>query len=326
MKKKCFYLAACLICLLSSCGPKEPVKLYEHVTAANGKVSYYMKGLEKPFSVLFVSDTHFTIEDERGREFYKYSKRMGGNAAKPENYGQTNGREKFLQASLDKAKKNGSELVILAGDIINYPSLASVEYIKKMMDESGLNWVYTAGNHDWHYEGEPGVNVDQRKKWSESNLKPLYQGQNPLYHSQVLHNINFITMDNSLFEITDEQMNFFRNELKKGLPVVLSMHVPLYLQGHTIDYSCGNPHLNKETDHLYKIESREPWPEEGLSDNSFAFRKMVLESPLVIGVFAGHIHSEAIDMVNNKLQYVQTANFMSKDVLINFIPAEEVSR
>ncbi len=322
MKKTYFYLMAFMACFLTSCAPKEEVKLYEHITTANDNVYYYMKGLDKPFNILFVSDTHFTIEDERGRDFYKYSKRMGGKAVEPENYGKTNGREKYLLASLEKAKKNQSELVILCGDIINFPSLASVEYIKNVMDESGLNWVYTAGNHDWHYEGEPGINLDHRKKWTESNMKPLYQGQNPMYHSQILHNINFITMDNSLFEITDEQIEFFKGELKKGLPIILSVHVPLYLQGHDINYSWGNPLLNKEADYLYKMEGREPWPEEGLSENSFKFRDLVLNSPEVIGIFAGHIHKAAIDMVNNKLQYVQAANFMDKDILIHFIPAE----
>lgn len=322
MKKTYCYLLAWVACLLTSCMPQEPAKMYEHITTAKGNVYYYMKGLEKPFNVMFVSDTHFTIEDERGKDFYQYSKRMGGSAVEPENYGKTNGREKYLQASLDKAKKNGSELVILCGDIVNFPSLASVEYIKKMMDESGLNWVYSAGNHDWHYEGEPGSNMEQRAKWTATNLKPLYQGQNPLYHAQVIHNINFITIDNSLHEITKEQLGFFKAELKKGLPIVLSMHVPLYLQGHNINYGCGNPNVNKANDPLYELERREPWPEKGLSPTTFEFRELVLKSPAVIGVFAGHLHSEAIDIVNNKLQYVQAANFMDKDIMIHFVPAE----
>lgn len=79
------------------------------------------------------------------------AKAMGGNGL-------------FLH-SLDKAKKEQAALVILGGDIVNFPSLASVEHLKAMLDASGLNWTYTAGNHDWHYEGEPGTSFAQREKW-----------------------------------------------------------------------------------------------------------------------------------------------------------------
>ena len=44
-------------------------------------------------------------------------------------------------------------------------SRIGVEHLKAMLDASGLNWTYTAGNHDWHYEGEPGTSFAQREKW-----------------------------------------------------------------------------------------------------------------------------------------------------------------
>lgn len=76
--------------------------------------------------------------------------RMGGTAVQPQNYGKSNGRERTLLNSLDKAKKEQAALVMLGGDIVNFPSLTSVEHLKAMQDASGLNWTYTAGNHDWH--------------------------------------------------------------------------------------------------------------------------------------------------------------------------------
>lgn len=321
VKIKCFYCVAFLACLLAGCkeGQKNS-RMAELITVWNGEVYYYIEGLEKPFNVLFLSDTHFTVEDERGKEYYPYTQRMGGSAVEPENYGKGNGRDLAFSASLEKARKAEAELVILGGDIINFPSLASVEYIKSLLDASGLNWMYIAGNHDWHYEGEPGDSYSQREKWVYSNMQVLYQGHNPMFCSQIIHNINFVMIDNSLFEITEEQLAFFREQLSKGLPIVLSMHIPVYLQGHNIDYGCGHPDWNKENDIYYEIERRKPWPEQGFTEITCQFRDLVLNSPEVIGIYAGHTHEEAIDFFKDKLQYVTAANYRNKDVLIHFVP------
>lgn len=317
-----FYSALCTACLLAGCKEERISRMADNITVREGNVYYTLKGLDKPFNVLFLSDTHFTVEDERGKDFYLNTRRMGGNAVELENYGIGNGRNLAFKASLDKAQKAGSELVILGGDIINFPSLASVESIKRLLDESGLNWIYTAGNHDWHYEGEQGKSSVLKEKWIHLNLKTLYQETNPMFHAQTLHNINFVTIDNSDFEISKEQLEFFRQEIKKGLPIILSMHIPLYLPGHTIDYGCGNPAWNRNNDIYYEIERREPWPEKGFGETTFEFRNLALNSPEVIGIFAGHTHEEAMDFHNNKLQYVADANYNYKDVLIHFIPAD----
>lgn len=320
---KIFYYAAFIAtCLLAGCRGERVTGKADPVTVRDGNVYYYIKGLEKPFNVLFLSDTHFTVEDERGKDYYPYTQRMGGSAVEPENYGKGNGRDLALMASLDKAKKTGSELVILGGDIINFPSLASVEHIKRLLDESGLNWIYTAGNHDWHYEGEPGQTSVLKDKWIHSNLKSLYQGTNPLFHARILHNINFVTIDNSDFEISEEQLEFLREQVKKGLPIILSMHIPLYLPGHTVDYGCGHPDWNQEHDSYYEIERRESWPEKGFTKTTYEFRDLALNSPEVIGIYAGHTHEEALDFYNNKIQYVAAANYNQKDILIHFIPTD----
>lgn len=319
--KNTFYFI--ILLLLVSCQEKTDMKYIESVTVNNGNIYYQVNTLDKPFKTLFLSDSHLTIEDERGKDFYQYTKRMGGSAVEPENYGKSNGSEQALIASLEKAQKEGVELVILGGDIINFPSQASVELLIKIMNDSGLKWIYTAGNHDWHYEGEPGEAVDQRNKWQQSSLNPLYQGANPLYSSTILHNINFVLIDNSTNEITDEQFFFFKEQLKKGIPIVLSMHIPLYLPGHTIDYGCGHPAWNLKNDTYYEIERRTPWPENGHTPTTFAFRELVLNAPLVIGIYAGHTHEEVLDIHNNIPQYVSGANYNNKDILMHFTPANK---
>ncbi len=318
---KIFYVA--IVCVLFGIGCNTDFETVENITVKSGNVCYRMKGLDKPFKVMFLSDTHFTVEDERGKEFYSYTKRMGGAAVEPVNYGISNGREKALLASLKKAREEQVELVVLGGDILNFPSLASVETLERIMKESGLKWAYIAGNHDWHYEGENGVAADLRDKWEQRNLKPLYQGNHPLFHSEILHGINFVLIDNSTHEITEDQLDFFKKQINKGLPVVLMMHIPLYSNGHNIDYGCGHPDWNEAHDIYYKIERRNPWPKNGHTKTTFDFCKLVWNSPCIIGVYAGHTHEEAVDFCKGKLQYVSGANNNNEEVLIHFMPASE---
>ena len=318
----CFFLSAC-VAADKKAAQKSPL---ESLTVKDGQVYYYLRHAEKNFKVMFLADIHFTIEDERGKDFYSFTQRMGGSAVEPENYGKSNGREQALLGSLKEAKKAGCELVILGGDIINFPSLASVELLEQIMKESGLKWIYTAGNHDWHYEGEQGDAAALRDKWEQSNLKKLYQGQHPLYSSTVLYGINFVLIDNSTNEVTEEQLDFMQEQIEKGLPIVLSMHIPLYLPGHNIDYGCGNSQWNKKNDSYYEIEKRFPWPEEGHTQVTYAFRDLIFHCPLILGVYAGHTHEEAWDVSNNVFQYVAGANYNNEFFMMNFVDASSAGQ
>ena len=318
----CFLLFACA----GADKENAQVSPLESLTVKDGQVYYYLWHAEKNFKVMFLADTHFTIEDERGKDFYSFTQRMGGSAVEPENYGKSNRREQALLESLKEAKKAGCELVNLGGDIINFPSLASVELLEQIMKESGLKWIYTAGNHDWHYEGEQGDAAVLRDKWEQSNLKKLYQGQHPLYSSTVLHGINFVLIDNSTNEVTKEQLDFMQEQIEKGLPIILSMHIPLYLPGHNIDYGCGNPQWNKKNDPYYEIEKRLPWPEEGHTHVTYAFRDLIFHCPLILGVYAGHTHEEAWDVSNNVFQYVAGANYNNEFFMMNFVDANSAGQ
>lgn len=311
------YIYFFLFVLLVAC-TKDKALYEENIIVKSGNVYYNLQSLESSFKVMFLSDTHFTVEDSLGYEYYDYSKRMGGFAVEPENYGISNGREKALLVSLERAKKDSVDLVILGGDIINFPSVASVDSVQNIMEQSGLKWEYISGNHDWHYEGEPGIANEQRARWINSNLNPLYQGQNPFFRSVILHGINFVLIDNSTNEIMEEQLAFLKGEIKKGLPIILSVHVPIYFPGQNIDYSCGNPNWNEEHDIYYKIERREPWPANGHTKVTYEFCDIVTSEPLIIGIFAGHTHEVAVDYYNDKIQYVSGANYAGSDVMIHF--------
>ena len=321
--KKIITIQLFLALILTSCCTPSKETPIESITVEKGNIYYYVKGLEKPFKVLFAADCHITIEDERGKPYCSYAKRMGGWTVESENYGKSNGREQALITSLKKAKENGVEFVILGGDVINFPSQASVDLVLQIMNNSDIPWTFISGNHDWHYEGEKGTSAELRSKWHKESLLPLYQNKNSMYSSHILNSINFVSIDNSLFEITKEQLLFFKDQIKQKYPIILSMHIPLYLPGHNIDYGYGSPNWNKSNDGYYEIERREPWPEKGHNETIYAFRYLVFNSSNVIGICAGHTHTEMLDFHNNIPQVVAGENYNGEDITMHFIPCDK---
>jgi hypothetical protein len=69
------------------------------------------------------------------------------------------------------------------------------------LQKVGIPYLFTAGNHDWHYEGMPGSSDYLRETWIKKRLTPLYQGENPLYAVRKINGIRILTIDNSTYEI-----------------------------------------------------------------------------------------------------------------------------
>src|SRR5690606_16344252 len=80
----------------------------------------------------------------------------------------------YFKQLLHYAKEEKVDLIALSGDIFNYPSQVAVAFVKEQLDQTGLPYMYTAGNHDWHYEGMEGSADELRDYWCKKSLAPLY--------------------------------------------------------------------------------------------------------------------------------------------------------
>lgn len=225
-----------------------------------------------------IGDTHFGFHDVRDDAFKDNYARMARFGAKKEPF----------EAMLAKARKEKPDLLVFVGDNISFPTLANVEYLKAALDGCEVPWLYVAGNHDWHFEGDAGSDFEQRARWTANRLKPLYQGANPLMASRVVKGVRFVMIDNSLYHVLPEQLAFYEAEVAKGDPVCLAMHIPIWHAGWDI-FTCGCPTWGAATDPYWKIERRERWAER-LLPSTFAFRDAVLKTSNLVGAFAGHVH------------------------------------
>ena len=253
-------------------------------------------GLVEPVRFFVIGDTHYGYHDGRDDAYADNYRRMAGGKTKPG----------ALASALKRAREFKADIVLLVGDNISFPTYANIETLQRELDESGVDWLYTAGNHDWHFEGMPGSDIDQRRDWIGKRLGRFYRGENPLCHSKVVKGVRFVIIDNSVYHILPEQLEFWKREAAKGDPIALFMHIPLWVDGWGL-FTCGCPTWGAETDPYWKIERREKWAVRQ-AEESFEFREAVLSTPNLVGVFTGHEHRLMAAQVGRSLMFSVPSN------------------
>lgn len=292
------------------------------------KVRFYANAITQSLKVVHIADTHLFRDDARGAPYQRYSARMAKAYNQTTHFttgASTHPEEAFVQ-TLQLARDAKADLITLVGDIFSFPSEAAIEWVQAQLAATGIPYLYTAGNHDWHYEGMEGPLEALRDTWIEKRLLPLYQGNNPLMAHYDVKGIRFLAIDNSTYTINAEQLAFFKAQVASGVPLVLLVHIPLYAPGKGIYYGCGHPDWGAATDGNYRLEQRPQWPKNGHSATTFAFHQAVINAPNLLGVFAGHIHQQGIEILNGKPQIVSDDNASGGYLAIDFLPLAEKDR
>lgn len=282
-------------------------------------------GITKGFTVMQITDAHISVIDSTESAFYEFSERMDRAYINPTHYlseeqGTRTGH--FLEI-LQKAKEARVDLIVLTGDIVNNPSASSINFVFNALEDSGIQYLYTSGNHDWHYEGMEGTADALREKWTNENLKPLYKGENPMYYALEMSGVNFVVIDNSTYQISQRQLDFFKAELQKNKPTVLLCHIPIYTgdPGEKVN-TCGDPKWGFDTDRNFETERRLRWSKRGNLPSTTKFVEQVKSAPNLIAVLCGHTHRAKVDTLqNNLLQYRARPAYSGAHRLITFEPS-----
>jgi DNA repair exonuclease SbcCD nuclease subunit len=237
--------------------------------------------------IMQITDSHLDIEDEKELDLMKYTGRMHNAYMNPrKHYSQDISKTTFeyFDDLLLKAKNEDIELLLLTGDIVNFPSAVSVKYVYDRLIKTGIPFLYTAGNHDWYYEGMKGNQDSLRRTWIEKSLLPLYNDFNPLFYSVIIKGINFVSIDNSTFKVNDKQIEFLKDQLKRKEPIILISHIPYY----------------SNISEMIQIKDI-------ISSNS----------DKIVAILTGHIHKSSFYFTGNLCQYTSLPSFQGGYFVVN---------
>jgi 3',5'-cyclic AMP phosphodiesterase CpdA len=258
-----------------------------------------MNGLQEPFTLLHITDSHVSCENDETEEPYlSLSKWMrdinGPGTHRHFETGEMLSPLECFERILALAKEKQPDLLVLTGDIINYPSEMLVRVVMDLLKQTGIPWIYTAGNHDWYYDKIPGEADALRKEWIEKRLLPFYQGENPMYGSKLWKGVNLVTIDNSTEQVNEEQLAFYRRQTALPYPIVLFVHIPLYMP-------------------VRRYEAKE-------NPMTAEFRRTVFNTKQLLGVFTGHYHEHRVITRNGKVQYITSQAADGRYRFLHFKP------
>lgn len=335
-RREFFATSAVAGCAVASFGPMTrgaeamPVIARPGAFALDGnRVRFTHPGITEACSMVMLADTHLFREDDRDVAFKRFSARMARAYNQTEHFQTkrpTNPEECFQQ-TLELAKKQDAKLVALVGDLVSFPSQAAIEWVCQQLRDNTIPYLYVAGNHDWHYEGMEGSLEQLRATWIRQRLMPLYQNSamapsdDPFMMSTDLGGVNIVALDNSNYQITDAQLEFFCEQAAKEQPLLLLVHIPLYAPHRSVGFGCGHPDWGAATDKNFELERREPWPKSGHTPTTMTFHRTVFTTPNLLGVLAGHIHRPSVDILNGIPQVVTGHNATGAYLQVEFSPA-----
>jgi len=267
------------------------VLAYQHIDA----------GASRPFSILHISDTHLTAAHPGEGEFKQKLK-----ASRTVCFG---GRqEEALRDSLSWARKN-VDYVLHTGDLIDWQSEANFELVRKYY---GPEMFGSVGNHE--YSRNMGLEKWEQTEAYKDGTRATVAAAYPFdvqLSSKVINGVNFVTLDDVYGYVTAGQVERFRTEVAKGLPIVLCMHVPFFTP-HIWRADCkfwrgaGRKFTSAAIPDArgdYNVQQSDP-----VTRDFIAYLK---GEPLLKGILAGHLHITVQDRFSpTAMQFVVGGNFM----------------
>ncbi|MBQ8642034.1 MAG: metallophosphoesterase [Clostridia bacterium] len=236
------------------------------------QVHMTLPSLTKEYHFLHFSDAHtafaYPDESEESRELAAKQAQRWSTSGKPS----TEVFEEILQA----AKERSAEMLLMAGDCADYYSEGILRYLTEKLADTGIAALYAYGNH----EGASYV----KNLGDPRQFYPRYRGlmgETPDFQVRDFGEFLLIAVDNSDHHIREEQLTQLEEQMHRGLPILLLMHIPLSTEAILPPME---EHWGKNPTYFMLGTEEEP-------ETTRQFCRMVMaEDSPVAAVFAGHVH------------------------------------
>ena len=256
-------------------------------------------GAEKPFRFLHMSDTHFTLADERDdvrkNELAKSRTQWHGEAEK-------------ISSEVEAYAKENDLLITHTGDYIDFVSEANLDRLEKFTKEN--NVFMAAGNHEFSlYVGEAFEDVAYRN--ISLNKVQSRISNNMRFDSRKINGVNLIAIDNGYYLFDREQLDGLKKEAEYGLPMILFMHTPIYdeeLYRIMGEHNCLGEaaYMVATPEELMTGYSEYRYRQQKADDITLETVEYIKNQPLIKAIFCGHLHDfvSETQLTENITQYV----------------------
>lgn len=251
-------------------------------------VSVKIPGLTKSYTFLHLSDAHVAYAAPGASDA---AKELAAKQTKAWMHGDIPPVNVFENV-LAEAKDAGIDAILMAGDCIDYYSADNAAYMREHLPVCGTEILYAAGNHEYgSYTAEA---VDRAE--ASAALAPVMFGT-PDFWVRDFGEFLVIGVDDSTQHVRPEQVEKMKEQIARGLPILLLMHIPLRTP-------AIEPSVMKKWGTTFMIGTDED------PDSTKEFCELVKSAENVAAVFAGHIHYEHTgEFAPGRMQYVSAPAF-----------------
>lgn len=270
-------------------------------------------GLDREVRLLHVTDSHISkAYDYEGAELCS----LAAARARCFDKGIDGQTERLYEEAKKYAADNGL-IMVHTGDLIDFLSKANFHYLDHAFD--GIDYIYAAGNHDFcHYVGR----ATEDWCYKRENMKKIapHVKSNLHFDSRIIGGVNVVTLDDSYYNITQGQIEMLRAEAAKGYPILLFIHVPLYVPEYAAERLKEGPaYMVAAPRAVLEKYPSDRFFQQAPTEDTLKAVEYILGEPLIKAVFAGHTHANIDEKLENGVtQYITGATYegLAREIII----------
>lgn len=184
------------------------------------------------------------------------------------------------------------DAIFMAGDCMNFYSPSNFDLFLAKYNSLPTEILYTPGNHE-HWIISHDQAETAQVSWTK--MGSLMQGSSDFWVKDYGEFL-IVGIDNAEHTVSERQVELLKQQMQRGLPIFLLVHIPFYSQPlmRSIEERWGNP------DTYFVFETND------MSEHAKEFCELVRDpAGSVVSVFAGHIHAAHTgEFAPGKMQYV----------------------
>ena len=255
-------------------------------------------GVQKPFRVLHMTDTHLTYADMRDGE---RKVQLAQKRARSFRHA-----EEMLQLASEVSKRENLP-ILHTGDLIDFVSLANLEAVERFIAQNDC--FFATGNHEFSlYVGEAKEDAAYRNQ-SLPAVQKVFKNDIRMA-SRVIGGVNFVALDDGYYLFEPQQLAFLKSEVKRGLPVVLLLHNPLYepkLHEYNIKQWDPCSYLVAVPEALMAGYSAHRFEQQRADAMTLEAVEYIKNETQIKAIIAGHLHRDYEGVFGDRIPQIVTS-------------------